>query len=58
VRELLDERVPGSRHWAGVACYPAHAFQEDELLEKAEQALAAAHLHDGGGLEIAAAQED
>ena len=53
VRELLDERVPGSRHWAGVACYPAHAFQEDELLDQAERALAKAHQNDGGGLEVA-----
>jgi len=53
VRELLDERVPGSRHWAGVACYPAHAFQEDELLDQAERALELAHQNDDGGLEVA-----
>jgi D-serine deaminase-like pyridoxal phosphate-dependent protein len=25
--------------WAGIACYPAHAFNSGELLTKAEEAL-------------------
>ena len=28
--------------WAGVACYPAHAFDSDEILTQTEQALQAA----------------
>lgn len=57
VRELLDERLPSARHWAGVACYPVHAFGEDELLAQTRSALAAAHQTATGGLVVAEVAE-
>ena len=42
VRRRLAEQVQGQTMWAGVACYPAHAFDAPQILEQAKQALAAA----------------
>ncbi len=38
VRRALDERQ-ATNVWAGVACYPAHAMNADDLLTMAEEAL-------------------
>lgn len=42
LRRALGELDPSLVQWAGVACYPAHAFNAPEVLAKAEQALKAA----------------
>ena len=49
-QDRTGDRSPGPRHtgeatmtlWAGVACYPAHAFGADEVLQAAHHALTAA----------------
>ena len=42
LRRALGTAAPDFVQRAGVACYPAHAFNTGELLTKAEAALAAA----------------
>jgi len=42
VRRRLAEQQSGQTMWAGVACYPAHAFDAPQILERAKQALASA----------------
>ena len=42
--------------WAGVACYPAHAFSTDELLEQARLALASAKEWNQDRIEVAIAE--
>ncbi len=42
VRRRLAEQKQGQTMWAGVACYPAHAFDAPQILEQAKQALASA----------------
>lgn len=58
VRELLGEQVPDAKHWAGIACYPAHAFGEDELMAAAEKALQQARETADGALQMAETPED
>ncbi len=42
--------------WAGVACYPAHAFSTDELLDQASPALDAAREWKQDRIEVATAE--
>jgi PleD family two-component response regulator len=42
VRRRLAEQKSGQTMWAGVACYPAHAFDAPQILDQAKQALASA----------------
>ena len=53
VRRRLAEAAPGQTLWAGVACYPAHAFDSDEILAQTEQALKAAREWRQDRIEVA-----
>jgi diguanylate cyclase (GGDEF)-like protein len=55
VRRHLADRHPGQTVWAGVACYPAHAFDADEILRQAEAALVAAREWRQDRIEVATA---
>jgi two-component system cell cycle response regulator len=55
VRRHLAERHPGQTVWAGVACYPAHAFDAEEILKQAEDALVAAREWRQDRIEVATA---
>jgi GGDEF domain-containing protein len=55
VRRHLADRHPGQTVWAGVACYPAHAFDADEILRQAEDALIAAREWRQDRIEVATA---
>ena len=55
VRRRLAESAPGQTLWAGVACYPAHAFDSDEILAQTEQALASAREWRQDRIEVAVA---
>lgn len=55
VRRRLAESAPGQTLWAGVACYPAHAFDSDEILAQTEQAVAAAREWHQDRIEVAIA---
>jgi len=39
VRRRLSEHSTGSTLWAGVSCYPAHAFDSEHIMGQAEAAL-------------------
>ncbi|MFN0092512.1 MAG: GGDEF domain-containing protein [Acidimicrobiales bacterium] len=52
--ELVAER-PDHTVWAGVACYPAHAFDVDEILTQAVAALMAAREWRQDRIEVATA---
>ena len=53
-RQLLGAQA-GVTLWAGVACYPAHAFDSDEILAQTEQALKAAREWRQDRIEVAIA---
>jgi len=55
VRRNLTSRHGQHTLWAGVACYPAHAFSTDELLDQAQLALEAAREWKQDRIEIATA---
>lgn len=55
VRRHLAERHTGQTLWAGVACYPAHAFDAEEILKQAEDALVAAREWRQDRIEVASA---
>ena len=42
VRRAIAEDHPDLTLWAGLACYPAHAFDADEVVNRASAALSAA----------------
>lgn len=54
IRRQLLESEKGLTVWAGVACYPAHAFSPEKILEASEQALVAAREWRQDRIEIAA----
>ena len=54
-RSLAPDR-PGYTMWAGVACYPAHAFSASELHDRASQALDAAREWRQDRIEVATAE--
>ena len=39
IRRHMAANAPGLTMWAGVACYPAHGFTTDEVLDRADMAL-------------------
>ncbi len=39
IRRRIADTYPGVTMWAGVACYPAHAFDRDALMTQANRAL-------------------
>ena len=54
-RNLVSRSGPHTM-WAGVACYPAHAFSGDELLQQARSALEAAQEWNQDRIEVAAVE--
>ena len=56
VRRNLVSRFGSHTMWAGVACYPAHAFSAEELLDQARAALAAAQEWKQDRIEVAVAE--
>lgn len=54
-RRNLVSRFGTHTMWAGVACYPAHAFSGDELIDQARSALGSAQEWNQDRIEIAAA---
>lgn len=57
MRRQLAEVHAGLTVWAGVACYPAHAFTPDEILTASERALVAAREWRQDRIEVAAAAD-
>lgn len=55
IRRNLTSRHGQHTMWAGVACYPAHAFSTDELLDQASLALDAAREWKQDRIEVATA---
>ena len=53
VRRALVLDHPGQTLWAGIACYPAHAFDATELFERAGHALDAAREWHQDRIEVA-----
>ncbi len=56
IRRCLAEDHPSLTVWAGVACYPAHAFDVDALISRAEIALDAAQDWHQDRIEVATAE--
>jgi GGDEF domain-containing protein len=53
VRRALAIEHPGQTLWAGIACYPAHAFDAWELFDRAARALEAAREWHQDRIEVA-----
>jgi GGDEF domain-containing protein len=53
LRRKLSEFAPDQTRWAGIACYPAHAFSADEVMAKAEVAFNAAREWAQDRIEVA-----
>lgn len=58
MRRRLVERDAGRTVWAGVACYPAHAFDAAHIVEQSRRALDAAKDWNQHRIEVAALPED
>ena len=56
IRRNLVSRFGSHTMWAGVACYPAHAFSAEELLEQAQVALGSAREWKQDRIEVAIAE--
>ncbi|MEZ5142549.1 MAG: diguanylate cyclase [Acidimicrobiales bacterium] len=56
IRRRLAEAEPGLTVWAGVACYPAHGFTTDEILDRADLALDMAREWRQDRIEVASAE--
>jgi GGDEF domain-containing protein len=56
LRRSLVPGHPGFTMWAGVACYPAHAFSPEELFDRASQALESAREWRQDRIEVATAE--
>jgi GGDEF domain-containing protein len=56
VRRALAVEHPGQTLWAGIACYPAHAFDAWELFDRAGQALESAQEWHQDRIEVATAE--
>jgi two-component system cell cycle response regulator len=56
VRRRLAEDDPELTLWAGVACYPAHAFDVGALIERADVALESAREWHQDRIEVATAE--
>jgi GGDEF domain-containing protein len=53
LRRTLSQEAPNQVRWAGIACYPAHAFNAAEATDKAERAFAAAREWPQDRIEVA-----
>ncbi len=58
IRRYLADRTANLTLWAGVACYPAHAFGPNEVLEAADTALEAAREWRQDRIEVAMVAQD
>lgn len=58
IRRQLAAGSPGLTLWAGVACYPAHGFNVEEILDRADIALDAAREWRQDRIEVASAGTD
>lgn len=58
IRRCLADRLPGNTLWAGVACYPAHAFDAHQILNQATEALVLAKEWRQDRIEVATATDD
>ncbi len=58
VRRRLGETHPGHTVWAGLSCYPSHAFEQDHLIAQARSALMAATEWRQDRIEVAITPED
>jgi two-component system cell cycle response regulator len=58
IRRYLVDRRANLTLWAGVACYPAHAFGPSEVLEAADTALEAAREWRQDRIEVAMVAQD
>ncbi len=58
IRRCLSESHEGLTLWAGVACYPAHAFSPGEILTAADRALVMAREWRQDRIEVAVAAAD
>lgn len=56
VRRCLAKENPNLTLWAGVACYPAHAFDVGALIDRADAALVAAQDWHQDRIEVATAE--
>ena len=56
IRRNLTSRHGQHTMWAGVACYPAHAFSTDELLDQASLALESAREWKQDRIEVATSE--
>jgi GGDEF domain-containing protein len=56
VRRALAVDHPGQTLWAGIACYPAHAFDAWELFDRSGHALDAAQEWHQDRIEVATAE--
>jgi GGDEF domain-containing protein len=56
IRRHLAGGAPGLTMWAGVACYPAHGFDTDEVLDRADLALDAAREWRQDRIEVASSE--
>ena len=56
LRRKLSEYQSEQTRWAGIACYPAHAFSADEVMKKAEHAFTAAREWAQDRIEVAATE--
>ncbi len=56
IRRCLAQDHPNLTLWAGVACYPAHAFDVGALIDRAEVALTAAKDWHQDRIEVATAE--
>ncbi|MCU1454825.1 MAG: diguanylate cyclase protein [Acidimicrobiales bacterium] len=57
VRRRLAEEMPGHTLWAGLSCYPAHAFDGDQLMSQARTALVCAKEWRQDRIEVAASPD-
>lgn len=58
IRRFLSEKEPELTMWAGVACYPAHAFGAPEIMTAAEGALVSAREWRQDRIEVALVASD
>ena len=56
IRRGLAENHPNLTFWAGVACYPAHAFDVGSLIDRADAALTTAQDWHQDRIEVATAE--
>jgi diguanylate cyclase (GGDEF)-like protein len=56
IRRHMSSSDPGLTMWAGVACYPAHGFTTDEVLDRADMALDLAHEWRQDRIEVASTE--